>query len=46
MAGDDIFVTKTNFNRRAIQKKNANSGLIKLNPIWTVSRSSEVKKMC
>ena len=34
MAGDDIFVTKTNFNRRAIQKKKREFWFNQTQPNW------------
>ena len=44
--GDDIFVTNTKFISRGIQEKTANSSLIKLNQIGTVTETIQAVKMC
>lgn len=46
VVGDDIFVTNTKYIARGIQEKTANSALIKLNQIGTVSESIEAVRMC
>lgn len=46
IVGDDIFVTNTKFIARGIQEKTANSSLIKLNQIGSVSESIEAVRMC
>ena len=46
VVGDDLFVTNTKYIRRGIDEKAANSSLIKLNQIGTVTESIEAVKMC
>ncbi|MFQ5682955.1 MAG: phosphopyruvate hydratase [Candidatus Binatia bacterium] len=46
VVGDDIFVTNTQYIRRGIKEGTANSALIKLNQIGTVSESIEAVRMC
>ncbi len=46
VVGDDIFVTNTRFIRRGIAEGTANSALIKLNQIGTVSETIEAVRMC
>ncbi len=46
VVGDDIFVTNTQYIRRGIEQGAANSALIKLNQIGTVSESIEAVRMC
>jgi len=46
IVGDDIFVTNTKYIQRGIQEKTANSALIKLNQIGTVSESIDAVRMC
>ena len=46
VVGDDIFVTNTRYISRGIEEKTANSALIKLNQIGTVSESIEAVRMC
>ncbi len=46
VVGDDIFVTNTKYIARGIQEKSANSVLIKLNQIGTVTESIDAVKMC
>lgn len=46
VVGDDIFVTNTKYIARGIKEKTANSALIKLNQIGTVSESIEAVRMC
>ena len=46
VVGDDIFVTNTQYIRRGIEEGTANSSLIKLNQIGTVSESIEAVRMC
>lgn len=46
IVGDDIFVTNTKYIARGIKEKTANSALIKLNQIGTVSESIEAVRMC
>lgn len=43
--GDDIFVTNVEFIQRGIEKRIANSVLIKLNQIGTVTETIEAIKM-
>jgi enolase len=45
LVGDDIFVTNPIFLKRAIEKKVANSILIKLNQIGTVTETLETMKL-
>ena len=46
VVGDDIFVTNTHYIRRGIEEGTANSALIKLNQIGTVSETIEAVRMC
>ncbi|MGB0836825.1 MAG: phosphopyruvate hydratase [Flavobacteriaceae bacterium] len=46
VVGDDIFVTNTKFIKKGIEHKTANSCLIKLNQIGTVTETIEAVKMC
>lgn len=46
IVGDDIFVTNTQYIARGIKEKTANSALIKLNQIGTVTESIEAVRMC
>lgn len=46
VVGDDIFVTNTEYIRRGIEEKSANSVLIKLNQIGTVTESIAAVQMC
>jgi len=46
VVGDDIFVTNTQYIARGIKECTANSALIKLNQIGTVSESIEAVRMC
>lgn len=46
VVGDDIFVTNTRYIARGIEEKAANSALIKLNQIGTVSETIEACRMC
>ncbi len=46
VVGDDLFVTNTRYIARGIQEGAANSSLIKLNQIGTVSESIEAVRMC
>jgi enolase len=46
VVGDDIFVTNTQYIARGIEEKSANSVLIKLNQIGTVSESIDAVRMC
>ncbi len=46
VVGDDIFVTNTKYIARGIKEKTANSALIKLNQIGTVSESIDAVRMC
>jgi enolase len=46
IVGDDIFVTNTKYIARGIKEKTANSALIKLNQIGTVTESIEAVRMC
>ena len=46
VVGDDIFVTNTRYIARGIQEKTANSVLIKLNQIGTVTESIDAVRMC
>lgn len=45
IVGDDIFVTNPNFLERAINEKSANSILIKLNQIGTLTETMETIKL-
>ncbi len=44
--GDDIFVTNTKFIARGIKEQTANSVLIKLNQIGTVTETIDAVRMC
>lgn len=44
--GDDIFVTNTKFIDRGIKEQTANSALIKLNQIGTVTETIDAVRMC
>ncbi len=44
--GDDIFVTNTEFISRGIKEHTANSSLIKLNQIGTVTETIDAVRMC
>jgi enolase len=44
--GDDIFVTNTKYIKKGLENKTANSVLIKLNQIGTVTETIEAVKMC
>ncbi len=46
VVGDDIFVTNVKFISRGIKEGTANSSLIKLNQIGTVSETIEAVRMC
>ncbi|MFN6971454.1 MAG: phosphopyruvate hydratase [Rheinheimera sp.] len=46
VVGDDIFVTNTKYIARGIKEGTANSALIKLNQIGTVSDTIEAVRMC
>ncbi len=46
IVGDDIFVTNTDFIKRGIKEKSANSVLIKLNQIGSVSETVEAIRLC
>lgn len=46
VVGDDIFVTNTKYIERGIAEKAANSVLIKLNQIGTVTESIDAVRMC
>lgn len=46
IVGDDIFVTNTAFIARGIKEKSANSVLIKLNQIGTVTETVEAIQLC
>ncbi len=46
VVGDDIFVTNVKFISRGIKDGTANSSLIKLNQIGTVSETIEAVRMC
>ena len=46
IVGDDLFVTNTRFIARGIKEKSANSVLIKLNQIGTVSETMEAIWLC
>ncbi len=46
VVGDDIFVTNTKYIARGIQEKTANSALIKLNQIGSVTETIEAVTMC
>ncbi len=46
VVGDDVFVTNTKYIARGIEEGTANSSLIKLNQIGTVSETIEAVRMC
>ena len=46
VVGDDIFVTNTEYIKKGIEKGVANSALIKLNQIGSVSETIEAVRMC
>jgi len=46
VVGDDIFVTNTHYIQRGIEECTANSALIKLNQIGTVSETIEAVRLC
>jgi len=46
VVGDDIFVTNTEYITRGIKESTANSALIKLNQIGSVSETIEAVRMC
>ena len=46
VVGDDLFVTNTKYIARGIAEKSANSALIKLNQIGTVSETIEAVRKC
>ncbi len=46
VVGDDIFVTNTKYIERGIEEKAANSSLIKLNQIGTLTESADAVRMC
>ncbi len=46
IVGDDIFVTNTKYIKKGIEQGTANSALIKLNQIGTVSETIEAVRMC
>lgn len=46
VVGDDIFVTNTKYITHGIKEKTANSALIKLNQIGTVTETVEAIRMC
>ncbi len=46
IVGDDLFVTNTKYIARGIKEGSANSALIKLNQIGTVSETIEAVRMC
>lgn len=46
VVGDDLFVTNTKYIQRGIDEKSANSVLIKLNQIGTVTESIDAVRMC
>jgi len=46
VVGDDIFVTNTEYIKRGIEEKAANSVLIKLNQIGTVTETIDAIRMC
>jgi enolase len=46
IVGDDIFVTNTRYIDKGIREKTANSALIKLNQIGTVSETIDAVRMC
>ncbi|MDD3816420.1 MAG: phosphopyruvate hydratase, partial [Desulfocapsaceae bacterium] len=46
IVGDDLFVTNTRFIARGIEEKSANSVLIKLNQIGTITETMEAIQLC
>ncbi len=46
VVGDDIFVTNTQYIKRGIKEGTANSALIKLNQIGTVSETIDAVRLC
>ncbi len=46
VVGDDIFVTNTQYIQRGIKEYTANSALIKLNQIGTVSETIDAVRLC
>lgn len=46
VVGDDLFVTNTEYIKRGIKEQSANSVLIKLNQIGTVTESVDAVRMC
>ena len=46
VVGDDLFVTNTHYIERGIKEKSANSVLIKLNQIGTVTETMEAIRLC
>ncbi len=46
IVGDDLFVTNTKYVARGIEQKSANSVLIKLNQIGTVTETIDTIRMC
>jgi enolase len=46
VVGDDLFVTNTHYIARGIKEKSANSSLIKLNQIGTLTESIDAVRMC
>ncbi len=46
IVGDDIFVTNISFIKRGVEEKTANSVLIKLNQIGSVSETVEAIRLC
>ena len=46
IVGDDLFVTNTRFIARGIEEKSANSVLIKLNQIGTVTETIDAIQLC
>lgn len=46
VVGDDIIVTNTKYIKKGIAEKAANSALIKLNQIGTITESIEAVRMC
>ncbi|MBU0663226.1 MAG: phosphopyruvate hydratase [Proteobacteria bacterium] len=46
VVGDDLFVTNTRFIARGIEEKSANSVLIKLNQIGTITETLEAIQLC
>jgi len=46
VVGDDLFVTNTKYVKKGIEQKSANSVLIKLNQIGTVTETIDTIRMC